>query len=545
MAIHVRERPPLRHHIDAESLSGRSYRWGLDEPDPENVFSGLKHSSTMPGGFEALDCVLPRKPGVDYEDLEGLSTIRVRDSGGGIVSETRLERTPRVSGERMALSPSAVGWQAHLDDDQSAHEIYLDRETASWRTPPRSRQVSLATAGSPQGKIPVEVGSGIVWNLPNEAVPAGELTEVHYDAGSGLKVGEFGYDGQRTGAFTNFEAPTVFRSDSEDFSSSESSGLTLDDTVRSVVFSTARRYLMLRVRATAAQTPGAGWQQLFDQVGVYGTHGLPKRAIAGQPGGFFASDIVAHAVRTWAPELRFTEGVDGTVQPSSFVIPHLAFRERTTAGNIIRQVTRFGLQDWAVWEYLTFWWHERGTRGRRWRARVAPAQLEETGPDIKRVWESVIVEYRDVDGSTRTVGPPGSGADTETPDLKDEDPENLANKHNIIRRDLLRMRTGTAGSATEVGRRFLDESKLIDNSGRARLVGHVEDNRGGIHPYSRVRAGDQISFIDAADTSYRRIVRADHIHEERTCQVDLDAPPEGLEQLLERLDVVLVPLGIS
>ena len=197
-----------------------------------------------------------------------------------------------------------------------------------------------------------------------------------------------------------------------------------------------------------------------------------------------------------------------------------------------------------MWEDLTFWWHDRGARGRQWRARTGPSQLEETGPQVERIWESVIVQYQDVDGSTTTVGPVGSGADTETDDLKDDDPDNPANKLGITRRDLLVMGIGTAASATEVGRRFLEESRLLDSSGRARLVGHVQDSHGVMHPYSHVRAGDTISFVDSSDTSYRRIVRTDKTRDDRSCSIDLDAPPEGLAALLERLGVVLVPLGV-
>jgi hypothetical protein len=128
--------------------------------------------------------------------------------------------------------------------------------------------------------------------------------------------------------------------------------------------------------------------------------------------------------------------------------------------------------------------------------------------------------------------------------LKDYDPENPANKLGIVRRDLLQMGTSTAAGATEVGRRFLEQTRLLDRSGRATLTGWVEDDRGVLHPYSRVRAGDSIVFVDASDKSERRIVKVDHTRSSRSCTVDLDAPPEGLQSLLERLGVVLVPLGL-
>jgi hypothetical protein len=197
-----------------------------------------------------------------------------------------------------------------------------------------------------------------------------------------------------------------------------------------------------------------------------------------------------------------------------------------------------------VWEGPLFWLHDRNARGNKWRARVGPTQLEETGPQVDRLWNSIIVQYQDVDGSTRTVGPTGSGADTESAYLVDDDPENPATKAGITRRDLLTMGVSTPEGAIEVGRRFLEQSKVLDSSGRARIVGHVQDERGVWHPYSHVRAGDQISFVDASDSSYRRIVKTDKSRSDRTCSIDLDAPPEGLQSLLERLGVVLVPLGL-
>ena len=107
----VREGPPLRQHIEAITPSGRHYRWGEDEPRPENVFADLRHSSTMPGGYESCEVTLPRKPGVDYSDLERLTTLRVIGAGGQVDGEYRLERAPRVS-RGSDGDQSAGGWVA-------------------------------------------------------------------------------------------------------------------------------------------------------------------------------------------------------------------------------------------------------------------------------------------------------------------------------------------------------------------------------------------------------------------------------------------------
>lgn len=292
----------------------------------------------------------------------------------------------------------------------------------------------------------------------------------------------------------------------------------------------------------SAQTISAGAHRTFSKLAAYGNHNLTTKTLAtGEPDGLRASDIVAYTVTKWAPALTVTAD---SVQPSDLVIPHLVFTDHTTAAEIIRSVTRFELQDWAVWDNRVFYWHPRGARGRAWRTRVAPAQLEEMGPQIDRLYESVIVEYQDVDGSTKTVGPPGSGADIENTLLKDDDPLNPANQLGITRRALLQMGTSVASVAAEVGRRFLEEQKTLDGSGRIRIVGYIEDDRGVTHPYHAIRAGDTIAFMDASDSSPRRIVRVEHNEVERACSVHLDAPPDGLAALLERLQVALIPLGI-
>lgn len=553
---HVRELPPLRLHLDVEVPSGRHYRWGDDEPRPENIPSGLRFSDTMPGGFESLDVTLARKPAVDYSDLERLSTIRVLGVGSEVAWEGRLERVPRASGDQMAVSPSAVGHQAHLEDDKSASIIYIDRDLASWRGMSSARQVGLRSssfatfdpnvlANNTSGIPTLSLAFQGDWSATSR--PA---CEAWYDAGPGNLISAF------RGTWT--KSPSVSAGDAQwswmvySFATDDATGSS-DDSGQlravgpgNVVFAhTARRYELLLHDYLAGPAGVIGLDYVIDwtNVRVFGEHGLTVQAGSGPAAeGLLASDVVIDAVGRWAPLLTIESGE--TVGPSTFAIPHLSFREPTTAGEIVRAATRFGLQDWAVWENQTFWWHDRGARGRRWRARVDSSGLEETGPQVDRLWESVIVQYQDVDGSTRTVGPVSSGADTETDDLKDYDPENPANKVGIIRRDLLQMGVSTVAGATEIGRRFLEESKALNTSGSARIVGHIEDDRGVIHPYWRVRAGDTISFMDASDTSYRRIVRTDKSTADRSCSIDLDSPPEGLQALLERLGVVLVSLGI-
>jgi hypothetical protein len=549
MAFTVREKPPLRLYQTAIAPSGRRHRWGADEPNPENVPSGQRFSTTMPGGFETHDAVLPRKPGVDYSDLEELTTIEIRGAGRELAGEYRLERAPQVSGDQMAISPSAVGWQANLEDDKAIRALYIFASLSEWGAMSLQRRADLLDASPAwtifDGNVAQDLNVPAILTTVSGAWPDHAVAEALLRT-PGVDIGAIYYEFLATSGITPADANwnwSVNATDNDQHTGAVGTGDLSTASTGSGYYTVAdegkQAALLQLIYSAAGGADGVASEIQWRNVTVYGRHGITRRG--DDPGGLYASDIVRHAVTTFAPHLVVN---DDSIQPSTFIVPHAAFLDPTSAGEIVRQVSRFGLPDWGVWGGREFVWHARNARGRRWRARIRPSQLEQTGPQVDRIWESIVVSYQDVDGSTRTVGPPGSGADTESDLLKDTDTDNPANRLGIVRRDLLQAQTNTPAGAIAIGQRFLQESKLLDTSGRARLVGHVEDDCGVLHPAWKPRAGDQIAFVDAADKSYRRIVRTDYSHDDRSCTLDLDAPPEGLQALLERLGVVLIPLGL-
>jgi hypothetical protein len=544
----VREAPPLRVTHEITTPSGKRYRWAADERDPENVPSQARWSDVMPGGFENADITLPRLPGIDYDDLERLSTLRVLDAGCGIVGEYRLERAPATTGDQSAISPGLVGWQAALDDNEAFNALYVNRDPGFFGDPPLERQAVIADNGRPNGDTISR--DGLTWTLP-EDVPPRSLTETWTPPRKPLLIAAVEYVGSRKGDFTGLEGPYIFRS-------GDLAGgilMTLDGTLQHADLAAPDPAVVLHVvnaSTTVTVNPpdvsgfpaGVRPQQIIDQIAVYGDTGIPTWPTRdNEPYGVLASDVIRHAVTHGAFPLRVTSD---TIVATGFVIPHLPVFTTGKVSDIISQAARFELNDWAVWENLLFYLHPRGARGRTWRARIGPAQLNNTGPQVQRLWESVVVSFTDPgDGQTYTVGPPGSGCDVESPDLKDPDPLNPANEYPTVRRALLQGGTLTPESAIQVGGIYLQEQKKLDSSGNAQFVGTVEDDRGIIHPYHHVRAGDQVIFLDAADTSPRRIIRADKDDRTKTCSVDLDAPPDAMQALLERLGVALVPIGLS
>jgi hypothetical protein len=505
-----------------------------------------------------MSCALSRKAGSDYPDLQEFSTVTVSGPGGEVAWQGRLETTPRTSGDQLSITPGAVGWQAALDDDQSARMIYVDIDLTRWQATSVSRKLALLSGSwsvdDPATNVDPVTGQPALTTAIQDAWTTHAISEALYD-GKGLPLGAI-YYAWKIGATispadTNWQWFAVLSSDDVLTSSDASANLRAAGPGTGTLAATSSNRKFGIVQLLYIASGGASGQTnpvYWTFLGVIGTHLLPIQGAVGATGGIgvLASDVVQHAVQTWAPELATSRAGVSTIEQSSVVIPHLAFLDPTTASDIIKQATRFGLPDWWVDEGPTFNLASRGNHGRNWRARVGPSGLQETGPQVDRLFNSVIVSYNDVTGVTRTVGPTGSGADTIDDSLTDTDPANPVNVAGIKRRSVLAMGiTSTSAAASQVGQDWLAEQKLLSTAGQAQIVGHVEDDHGVLWPAWMIRAGDNISFTDAHDPEYRRVVRASYSDSSRACQLDLDSPPEGLSALLARLSVSLTPLGLS
>ena len=149
----------------------------------------------------------------------------------------------------------------------------------------------------------------------------------------------------------------------------------------------------------------------------------------------------------------------------------------------------------------------------------------------------VWVQYTDVGGQVITVGPPaasdtapeawclpdrtyGPGGDVDTLDTRliDNEPDNPLNQlrdrngERMLKQGVLVLSSpvGNPDDAARLGHDFLTESKAVSSAGQATLTGFVEDARTGmLQPYHQVRAGDDIEFVDAANTAARRIQHVD------------------------------------
>lgn len=142
MAILVRERPPLALSVCVQPpAGGPSYRWADDTSKPAYVPDNMVFTTSMPGGFAQFNCTLQRNRQLPWPDEQEFSMLTVLGLGGRSVAwQGRLEQFPDVQGFQAQVNPQASGWQAHLDDDDSAAMIFIDSTLSNWQGPSVQRQ---------------------------------------------------------------------------------------------------------------------------------------------------------------------------------------------------------------------------------------------------------------------------------------------------------------------------------------------------------------------------------------------------------------------
>jgi hypothetical protein len=536
--------------VEPRSVDGGRSRWSGAERDAGNIAQGTKTSSSAPGGHRDASFSLTRDPRFDWPDLNLGDDVVIRGRTqplGRNAFEGMMQQFPAQLGDGFSIGVEAVGHQDLLNEDENFRALYVKLGFAGWGEAPLARRLRNAELGRSQGKIPLASSEeGLTWDPPVGPLAANEVTEAHFAAPAGLPISKLGYRGIRKGDWSPFEPSAVAGDDTEDFKEgAEERTLTLDGTARMAAFARSWRYLRLRALVTKELSAGAGMQQSFDRLAVYGETGVPLQDIPGEPPGVYFHDALAHILATGAPDLQFTVRGDGTIVPNTtLVMPDFAPTDPAPPKEAIEKGNAYFLNNWAVWDKKTFYWHPWDPDRLTWIANIAGgAQWAPVGRQASTLLNGIVLSYTDAAGVSRLAGPPGSGCDYEDPALADPDPANPYTCQGRRRWGRLDVGFPLAypSTAIQVGAIVLAESRMPQRAGtlvvKPRGPGHVPSighPTMGPVPLWAVRAGDFGQLPDWPDPEPFRIIETEYDDDSKTLTAQLDSGAARLGAILER-----------
>lgn len=522
---------------------GTVHRWSGDEPDARSVPQGITFSTSIPGGYSTATITLAREITLDFPDLNLYDEVEIYGPGAEVAWKGRVAALPRSHDAVATVSVQCVGLVAHLRDDSTFTEIYVDADLDRWREASRARKIANLTGTTVKFFDP-SVNSDSSSGVPGirleltGALAAGDRqrAEAWYDAGPGQTIDAIYYDFQVHNLVNTSGVVEVATSDDDLGTNTDVSADLYGSNSAAYRSPTADyRFAFLRFRTEADTTGEVSRWCFFRKVRVYGNHGLTRVGDT-DPKGFYASDIVRNVVTRAAPLLEIDE-----IEQTSFVVPHAAFFEPTTAEEVISAVNVYDLHEWGVYENGFFY---RATDPDRlvWEARLGGGEAEGAlveleGPAGDEVYNGVIVNYPTFEGLTSTVGPVGSGAEDEDDTLLDADPLNPVNAHNIPRRyfPLTLSRRTTSAGAIRLGAQWLADQAQPQRRGQVTLRGQVRHPTRGLLPVWKVRAGDYIKIADHSGDVARRIIDTSYDEDSRTLTCSLDNSAARLEAIVARL----------
>lgn len=540
---------PLDLYAEVSTPDGTRYRWDANQP-PGAVLRNFSFRTKVGEGFSDASGSLARRIDVEYPDLGLVNTVTVVGSDGSVAYEGRLSAQPRELSDQHSVGVTLTGWMAHAKDRKFT-EVYVDRDLSGWKDPSLGRRAGLGAANysltgpeqiadTANGTAGIGLQFAGAWVTPY--LPA---SEAWYDVGPGLLVGKVAYSWKRRAANVGTAAPwawLVLLSSDDKASATVNSGALAGAGPSTGVFSPATKYryafLNFGYETTPAGADGAIFGIDWYKLAVYGNHGLTTRVGApGEPEGVTASDVIRDIAKRFCPLLNTAE-----VQDTTYVLQHLAFRDRAYPYDAFLELNKFHLWNLAVWENRTLQFAPFDLTTADWEVRTDEpgVSLDLQGPAIDQLFNGIAVTYTDLLTGVRNIITPNDNTL-----LRDTSLENPWNANGIEHWDELELSTPTiAAQAVEIARIRLGENNRPKQPGGITVTGYIYDTAGNLQPGWKVRAGDTVALVNFPADNPRLIQETSWDDQSKTLTMSVDNPAGTLDAYLDRLSSGLNANGL-
>jgi hypothetical protein len=529
---------PLTLSGEIRTPSGTRYKLDANQP-PGSRPLNLSFRTKIGEGFSDAGFQLARRIDRDYPDLGLVNDVVFTGADGSTAYEGRVEATPRDLSDRHSIGVTLAGWMAHAKERKFAMP-FTDRPTSRWGQVPVERRAALAAAGISTGDFSfTQDGGGVTAALPNQALGAQTVAETWYEAPPGTLIAGVAYRGTSTSLPAGYVA-NISATDSRAATGADNYTPTLDDALRTIVFTTARRYVLLQVYSNGtAATPAAGATVRFTKLAAYGNHGLPGHTgDPSEPDSVYLTDALAYIAQQYCPMLN-TSGIVA----NPYVVQHLAFNDRTWPYDAFLELNKYALWHLGVWEGKTLTYKPYDLSDYDWEIRTDDpgTTFSPQGPSTENLFNGIEVTYTDpLTGSVDVLTP------ETTASLADTGTGNPWNAWGIAKRDDITLTTPTlAATAAELGVAALADRNRPRTPGTITASGYVRDRAGNLQPCWKVRAGDTISITNFPNDSPRLIVETSYDDERKAVSLAIDRPFATIEAYLDRQTNALQAAGLG
>jgi hypothetical protein len=553
--------PEVRLAIAIEPPDSETITIGPDELEADRTLTSISYQTELPGGFGPGDFTVPHPPGAPQPKTWLLGGVRVYDAD---TDQTYYEgRITNVSSDTESATTSieTEGWAKHMSDDTTAREIFIDSDISKWGEPSIDRRIEVlsvnylwttAVSAGLQG-VSGTTGVGLLFSFTTKSAGFNCIGESWY-YGDGVSIGTIMADFKALGA--GEDTRFVDQLGLMDKDSIAGGGFDLGKDLNQVSTTKTELKTAASTRKYALITgefiePGSAFtftnnDRAWLNIKVIGQHGLTVRGTWPNVG-FFVSDMAPYAIGRWAPLLSYTTGPEGSIETTTFAVPHSVFTDEGTVTAMLEAWSLFGGQtdeplQWGVYEDKRVFLCQAKRFGRVWRVRQdQTAKSQEQGADASERINGVRIVYDRGDGRPRSVGPVGSQSTIETDDLIDTNPANPANADGS--RHWVTYNAGTMNDeqAKLVAGLILMKSTEERWRGSITIEGWGYDESGAPIAAGLARAGDWVVVEDDddGDTALRQMRNTSFDGGSKVANCSVGAPPDELSVLLAKAGVAL------